>query len=738
MAVGRYGEAINGCPTMADNWTIERWGDEQPSTPPPTRAPLQITVRPQNAPPPTSQSPDTDWKIERWGGGDVSVGEDVLRSIPAGLIKGATGLAGLPAAGHDLLMQGGEAVFDYMAEKMGLPKEWVDYSKELSGKVNRALGHLSSPEASTTEGYRATTQTVANTLGEMVGGRVGQEIASTPGYKPQSRAGEYSETVAEFVPGTGRKVVSMALAPGLVSETVGGWLKGSPYEPVARAGSAIATGGLGALLTRPRTAQQTIREAMPQQGLPQQVIDNAERLIQDASQRGVRLTWAEAIEQVAPGQGAGLLGTQRLVENARDTRAQVAPMFAERPGQFATAARNEFDQLAPPNVSPSTIGPAVGQAAERTISDVTQAINRQTTPLYDAATRQTIPGNIYDLIRQDPVFVEGVRRVRADPIIGPTLRGQPDNSVAVVDAVKKQLDETGRNLRDPMSGTARNNYAASIIDDAKGGMVSAADIATGSRPGAGVMGSYESARALQTELRQRYLEPLLQGPLGKLASRDTTTQRAIEALFPTKPLANSEEEIATAVSALARRSPTAARQLVRAHVESAFAEASQNIQAGANQYGAASFAAVLAGNPQQRANLREAVRALGPNGDQVWQGFNRFLEIAEASGKRLRQGSPTAFTAADLKDLAAGRLPSEVAKTAAAPQRLLTALGEAADRWQTGRNLGELATILTDPRSGNLLRAIASRPRGGQELPLLAARLFGMGWVGYHHPPHGK
>ncbi len=691
-----------------DGYTIERWGDQPPAarspeyTPAADGQPAKITVRPLGREAPVSAGEDSGWQIEQWGGEPVSGAEDFLRAIPAGLAEGATGLLGLPRAAHDMAGDVGEGLLDFVAETLQLPPERTEQLRQLA----RAGGHLSPfARSPSTAQMRAG---ISNPITD---------------YKPQTQPGKYAKTVSEFIPGAGRKVVSMALAPGVVSERVGQFMEGSKYEPIARAGSAVATGGLGALLTRPRSAEQAVRSAMPREGVSPQVLDAAERLMNDAAARGIRVTMAEAIEQVAPGQGAGLLATQRLVENSRDTRAQVAPMFAERPGQFTAAARNEFDQVAPPITAPSNVGPQVGQAAQSAVRDVKREINDITDPLYRAAETVRIPAADMARIRNTPGWPEARDAVRNNPQLARYVNGLPDNSVGFVNEVKKFLDAAARNTAAPMNTQRNAQVSAGYGSDAR-------EVRRTLRAASP---DYRQALDMQAHARREFLQPLLNGPLGQLAKRDLPTKRAIEALFPTKPIAGSEDEIARAVGALYQRNPTAARQLVRAHMESTFAETMQNIQSGANQYGAASFAAVLAGNAQQRANLREAVRALGPHGDQTWQGFNRFLEIAEATGKRHRQGSPTSFTAADLKDMASGRATAEVVKTAAAPQRLITALGDAADRWQLGRNLGELAAIVTDPRGVNLLRAIASRPPGSDQARMLAARLAGMHWVAIQH-----
>ena len=49
-----------------------------------------------------------------------------------------------------------------------------------------------------------------------------------------------------------------------------------------------------------------------------------------------------------------------------------------------------------------------------------------------------------------------------------------------------------------------------------------------------ISSDYEIALGVQRKLREKYLNPLIDGgaPLGRLAKKDVTTQKAIEALFP--------------------------------------------------------------------------------------------------------------------------------------------------------------------------------------------------------------
>lgn len=647
-------------------------------------APLRLTVRPADAAGPQLIPVDHDPFA---GPGYV---EDVAKSIPTGLAKGVAGMVGLPELGRQGAKAGADFLFSHALKLFGVPEDRI---AEIRAKVD---------EASKPPIALPSSRDVVS----------GIESVAGPLHKAATKPGKYAETISEFIPAAGRKLITMAALPGAASEAAGQATEGSPLEPYVRVGAAIATGGAGAMLTRPRTAEQALQRGMG--SVDPQTINKAEALIADAQARGITLTWPEAIEQVAP--GAGLVNTQRLLESARDTSGQMGQALAPRPGQVDRAARQELGAISPPTAEPSMVGPAAGKAAESTVNDVRGAINNFADPFYKRAESVLLSPQEMAQVRALPGYDEAFKAVRSDPQLNRYVSHLPGNSVGFLNEVKKYLDQQSKNAAAPLAQNPNMQRAAGYGADAK----AAKTIGTNASL------DYATALGVESAARERFLDPLLKGPLGKLADRDITTRRAIDALFPANPLPNSAQEISTAVSALAKRNPKAAADLVRAHVESVFNEATQNLKGGAAAGGAGKFAATLVGNPQQRANLEAAVKAL-PNGDQVWKGFNRFIEIAEATGKRQDIGSRTAFNAADLADLSRGKITSEGAKAAVSWQRLLTGLGQAWDRWQLGSNLGQLAHVLTNPQSGNMLRAIASRPSGSREATVLAARLGNMG-----------
>jgi hypothetical protein len=439
------------------------------------------------------------------------------------------------------------------------------------------------------------------------------------------------------------------------------------------------------------------------------------------------LTWPEALSQVT---GRPVLNDmQRILEGAKQTRATMQGALGDRPAQINQATRNEVARIAPPTMQPSTIGPAAGAAAEQQLGNVRQGINQASEPYYARAATFTLTPTEMAQVRAIPGYPQAARAVRADPQLNRNVAHLPENSVGFLNEVKKVLDQFAENAASPVQQGRSVQRAAGLGRDA-----SAVRDAAINAEARGGQANYAQALNIQETGRQRYLEPLLQGPLGKLADRNITTKNAIDALFPAEPIAGSQHEISTAVAALSRSNPGVARQLVRAHVEAklneAFDSAGRSPEAAAAV--GASLASRLAGSPavgtQRGENFRAAVQAL-PNGRQLWPGIERFLDIARATGWRQPIGSKTAFNEAELHGMATGKSLGNLAKTAASPGEWWHAAHEMWGKWQTGNNLQELARIITDPRSEAVFRRLARMPRGSREAVDSAARItFGVGF----------
>jgi len=626
--------------------------------------------------------------------------EDVAKSAGIGAVKGSIGIAGAAGDIRQLLSTG----VDYAAQHFGIPADRVQQFKDTVYQGANAF---------------PPTAAIANapTSGDI---QKGIEHYTGDFYKPKTTAGEYAQTAGEFLPaafGGEAGLVGRAartLIPAASSETAGQLTKGSGYEPVARFLGALAGGGATALASRPGTAARAIQQQLPD-GITPQMVNQADALMQDAAGRGVQLAWPEALSQVA---GRPVLtNMMRHLEASPQTESRMATFFGQRPQQVDTAVRGELGNIAPVNANPSAIGPAVGGAGEDIATRIRGAINTATRPMYDAAGQHLVPRQVHAAMVADPLFAQALHAVRNDPARNSFVRGQSDRSIAVYDAVKKELEERAQNAAQPLNPNA--SQAVASATGTLGGDVRDLAIAS-ERAATNGPSAYQAALAAQTRMREQYLTPFLNSPLGKAAGRDTTTKQAIEALFPSQPLANSQQEIGQSVRALTNRNPRAAEDLVRAHVEGVFNEAAKDLQTGANQAGGAKFRARLVGNPQQAANLEAAVTAL-PNGAQRWQGFNRLLDVLEATGTRQGIGSRTAYNSEINKLQGAGGLARDAAKIGANPTRLLQPLVDKYEQYKLGSNLNELANILTNPGSANLLRAAARAPQSA--LPSIALRL---------------
>jgi hypothetical protein len=542
-------------------------------------------------------------------------------------------------------------------------------------------------------------------------------------YEPKTVEGEYARTGGEFAPsalggggGIGSRLLT-TIPAAAVSETGGQLFKGTPLETPARVVGAVAGGGAGGLAATPRTVERALTSRLPSY-VTQEHINQAESLIGDARARGVTLTWPEALSYVA--EKPVLTDTQRLLESSAETRGHMGEVMAGRPAGLDKAALEEFHNIAPGTAEPSVVGRQTQEAARGTLNDVRRIINEHTEGFYERSRAVPVHPDDMAAVEAHPSWKELRDRVRNDPILNERVTDLPDNSIGFLNAVKKQFDRQVKKETSPQNLEADQTRAASY----QSGANTVRTAAINASP------DYEIALQTQARAREELLKPLMAGPLGKMA-KTPETRRAIDALFPTEPLPNSHIEIGDAVSALSKRNPWAATQLVRAHVEDAFNRTSKQLVGGPNQFGAAGWAKAIAGNMQQHENLKAAITAL-PDGAARWNTFEKFLDISKATGTRQPIGSRTAFNTQDLAAMASGGRFMNVAKTVVSPSEWLHFVGDRIGDWQAGKNMEGLAKVITDPKAGPTFRKIAAA-NGVREQHLLAARLLMQSNLGAQH-----
>jgi hypothetical protein len=604
--------------------------------------------------------------------------KDIGASAASGLGRGVAAVAGVPGVIGD--------AYDWVFDKLGAPPRAEPATA--IGRFARAIEYPSPQE------------TIA----------AAERAVPALAYEPQTAAGRYARTIGELVPGAmigpggaAGNLARYAVAPGVVTQGARDLGLPGPVPEILGAATGIGAG----LIWRGGNAQaeRAIRDAAG--GLDQPQIDAAEALMRDAQSVGLPLTRAEAVQHVTNG-ATRLADLQRVVEGQGGLR----EFMAQRPGQVEQAGRQMAGMIAPIPQNPSIIGPQVAQASDDIIRDMQTGINQQTRPLYAQAEPVRIDPATASQLVDDPIYAGALREVRGDPTLNRTVANLPDDAVGVVDLVQRRLRERAGNVRLPGQADSSNLRAANL-EATRQAPIQAADAAAP---------AYQAARAQQEALRVQYLEPLMSGPIGRLANKPET-RAAIEALFPRNPVPNSAGEVLGAVQQLSARNPMAARQLVRAHVESVFNQATRDLQSGVNQFGGATFAASIRGNQQQAENLAAAINGL-PNGANVAPGFNRLLDIMAATGQRQRIGSQTAFNQEMQAVLKAGGMGSEAGVLAAGVGMKLPArIYEAFQRWNLGRNTDEIARLLTDPQAAPAFRNLALARHGSQQEAAALTRL---------------
>jgi hypothetical protein len=440
----------------------------------------------------------------------------------------------------------------------------------------------------------------------------------------------------------------------------------------------LATGGATAAAGAPFAMRSTTADIANKglRGVTPEQIKLAQALQNDSARMGSPITGAEAIAQVTGNKS--LLGTQRFVENAQASQPIMNQFMTERP-----AGQRQAFQAAVQNVGPqpTSATPANLQAAaENLIGGARQSLTENNDALYKQAGRVSVyPA---PSVLANPRIEEAINAVTNTAKYG--VKGGDPNSFKTLIAAKKYLDDE---YATQMSGATGLQLGASSITKSAKNQLN--DYLKENSP------QYKrGASNYETALGQQ-INPIEQGPVGQIAKGTDAGQ----VLMPTAPVALYEKDIKRTVELLRRKDPEAVPSFVRQQLEANFNEAAQNLQSGPNQMGGPKFVANIAGNKQQRDNLRTLITE--SSGMQAYQGFEKFMDTMEAQGQRLPANSATTFNEMARQEMGGGLL-SKVA-TPLQPSRVAKFFEE----YQMGNNSKKLAEMLVDPNSVNKLEELA-------------------------------
>lgn len=609
--------------------------------------------------------------------GRPGVVEDVVKSIPGAIPRAAGAIVGLPQTIAEIGMAGLKKGAEYLGVSPERTKYITPSFRNIGGVVE--------------EGYD----------------KASQAVTGEPVYRPQTGPGRVADTTAQVVvsgPGSLLQKGVVGAASGVSGEAA----RTVTNNPIAIGVISMLGGGLASLPFILRSVPtENIAKAI--EGIDEAQLAKAQGLMDDAAKMGTPITGAEAIAQVT-GKNT-LQDIQRVVEASREGGAVTQKMMNARPDANRAAFTEAGDKIANQAfIDPAKTPVRMQEAASGAIRTARQAGNASAKPLYDSAAKQQVAPSEWASLSQDPMVQKALQTVKNEPMWG--VANEIEGSIRWLDAAKRYID-------DALVGAKPNE--ARILEAANSRLKAVADAASP---------DYAQARATVAQNRQTVVKPMENSPVGDIArtggpaggprpSGETMMQMQSGVLMPQSPRALDPKTIRESIATISKQDPDAARQWTRQNIEAIFNESTQNNVGGANQWGGAKFAAQVAGNPAQKANLQALVESTG--GKRAWAGFERFIDVMEAQGKRMAAGSNTA------RDLRTAESFSAAGGAAPVMSTVSLQLPAKAYEWyqnfRFGKNTAEMAQILTDPKSVELMKELARHAPNTAKASALAAQI---------------
>lgn len=746
--------------------------DATPPPAPPVQQPLPALFD-ENGPDPYAKPPASANFFDQFDDASArpltvhprSTAADVAMGVGTGLVKGAAAIPGMVGDISDLANKAPSYAGLYLADKLGMLPQGETFDSALKFANSPAMQAPPSPGV-----ISAMSRLAPPTTGQVLD--AGQAAyGKLP--VPQTGAGQAAENIAGFVPaslagpgGLARKAIAYGVVPGAISEGAGeaGSLISPSTGQAARIAGGVLGAGVGHLGGGPTPIDTLISGAT--RGITDAHITQASQLMANAEQQGIRLTPAEALQHVTNGRSA-LGNLQRHVEGMNESAPTMADFMANRPQQVRQATMRTLDTIAPRPDDPFQTGVAAQREAEGAMRNIRQDRTNATSRYYQAAEHDEVPQDrmravadhldalaaespnnpdltapLADLRRQivatparpavpatppTRVPVNDPRTgalIRYDTVPGtPAIPAQPETYIANVG----QLDKIYGALRDQYTGPAPLGQSGT---QARAGRIAGQGLDalnTELRDSSPALAAGRTAHGIMTE---RWVAPREAAPIGQISQTNDLGQQA-GAIFPSNPLPGSHYASREAIERLPQTGPT----IVRSHLERAFNEGSQNNMGGPNQFGGAKFAAQVAGNRQQEANLLGGLDAL-PNAGTASPSTQMLLESLRATGQRMPIGSRTAYNEHLNQAMEAGSPLGSAASLAASPEKALSFIRDLYQQRRIGANAEGLADMLTSGQGGldRISQARALSPPGQYRsllAQMLLARMAASGGAGY-------
>ena len=491
-------------------------------------------------------------------------------------------------------------------------------------------------------------------------------------------------------------------------------LESAGVNPIGQAaGTALTMGASGIPFALQSTVGNVAKNAL--KNVTPEQIKLAEMLMQDAQKLGTPLTTAEALSQVTGGNR--LSSTQRIVENMPKSAQTMADFMNQRPQANANAFNQVANEISPFITKPLTLNKAAADFIQRSEKGLTRGVE----PYYQSGIGEmknlsagkslpVLPLEVKQLTTNSAID-DAINHVIKDKYSGVT--GLSRNNPETLLSAKKYLDAQYSKFSNKMTESFDKEKAANAF----GGSRQLDDFLASKSP------SYAKGRDIYANAQTNVIQPRKEGMLGQLAETGGTTEGMMgqqrNILMPPAPMATSPQDIKLVIKLLRREDPNVVKDWTRQNLQGIFNENTQNLQSGANQFGAAKFATSVTGNQAQKANLKTLIsESASP---EAYKGFETMLNVFEAQGKRLPAGSATAFNQAAMEELKGGGNFVKLAIAPTKPSKIMNMFED----YRMNLNSKKLADLLTDPDGIKKLEALANTKPNTAKREVLTNSLAG-------------
>jgi len=525
------------------------------------------------------------------------------------------------------------------------------------------------------------------------GGEAGVPMARAESIPGQALQNFIRNLVATPVPGAAIPAALSAVG----EEAVAYPFRGTPQEPAARMAGAVGA-PLAALPFALRSPAQTmVREEMARVTPAERAA--AEQLMREAP---TPVTPIEALQRVTGemrGMEAG--GTTRLpqVQQTIETSRMGGPVMQEFLAGREAVTRQALEQQFP-QTGREMLGIEAQRAAEGAKSAAQKELSNVGGPAFKTIEAIEVPRSEFDMmLKWNDVISDAFKSIKNNPAWSQETLGYPENSIKVIETMRKQLGDTASSLNTSGKFAEARQYSKAV-DDLK----TLADQAVG--------GKYQQALTDYRKLRELRVTPLEAMPIEQMAGTANVAQQYAN-IFTKEAMERgiTPGKVRETMNALNSADPNLSKEFVAQYIKSQFEQVPVSAQRAKMR--GARFGDTVFGNETQKQNLLTAVDvAYGPD---ARKGFDTLLRALKAQAERLPAGSPTAEKTA-LAQRAEGVTRQVLTTPTKAPAMLV-------DYIINGRDMEKMARALTSPNGLQEIERLALAGKDKRKIGIAATSI---------------